>query len=190
MEITRNEKTISVASNYNPTLPGDAKKLGGKWNPGEKVWTFDIRDENRVEALYRNIYGEWDTENEVTNLVNVKITATDDISKYCSGIFFGGRQLARATGRDSGATLGQGVILLSGIATSGGSINNWQTCINKNSVFEVKDIPLTQVEKEDLGKVWKIEILGDIDIDKMKLETEKTELLKRLNEINELLKEN
>lgn len=186
MKITRTEKTISVTTPYNPDLPHLARDLGGSWNPSKKCWRFDIRDEERVKELYMQIYGEWDSDDETpADAVTVRVT-TDDISTLHGGIFFAGRQVARATGRDSGATLGKGVILLDGQFTSCGSMKNWRTGADYETIFELRDVPLTMVNKESDNSDWKkIEVLGDVN--HAALSEERERLLKRIVEIEAIL---
>lgn len=187
MNVQRNEKQISIVSEYNPDLPSKAKKLGGKWSPSTKSWIFDIRDESRVADLYRSIYGEWDNDDDIpADAVTARVTITTDISEYHSGIFFAGRQVARATGRDSGAKLGAGIIVLGGNFDSGGSVKNWRTCAKEGTIFEIRDVPLCKVEEEMEKEEWKIEILGNVD--KAALMAEKERLLARIQEIDLLIK--
>lgn len=49
-------------------------------------------------------------------------------------------------GRDSGARLGECVILLDGDISSGGSRVNWTTTVDIDSVIEIKDMTSEQVE--------------------------------------------
>ena len=122
MNVIRTDSVLLVESHFNPKLPARAKKLGGRWDPDSKAWVFDPRDENRVAELYQSIYGYWDTEGEPpSDAVTVQITANYEISKLRTGIFFLGRLIAMASGRDSGAGLGPGIILDNGSVTSGGS---------------------------------------------------------------------
>ena len=189
MEIERTEKQISVASPYNPDLPSSARKLGGKWDGSTKLWTFDIRDEARVEELYRNIYGEWDSDIDIP-ICTVKVTATSEIYEGRGGIFICGRQVARATGRDSGARLGTGVVILKGIgAVSGGSVKNWATIIREDSIFEIRDVPVEMAKKEmdNPDPDYTVEIVGDTNIDKELLIAEKAKLLTRIEEIDNIL---
>lgn len=185
IEVIRSEKNICVGSPYNPYLPSRAKKIGGKWNPTGKCWSFDIRDEARVEELYRSIYGQWDSE-VAADAVTVRVTVATDLSEWHSGIFFAGRQVARATGRDSGARLGDGVVILQGGFGSGGSVKNWTTRCSEGTVFEIKDIPLIKVEEERGCSNWSsIEVLGDVDT--AALEQERERLLARIAEIDAIL---
>jgi len=187
MKIIRTENQIKVETPYNPDLPAKARNLGGKWDGAGKAWIFDIRDEERVEDLYRNIYGEWDSEGKASaDAVTVRVKILNELAEYNSGLFFGGRQIARATGRDSGAKLGCGVIVLEGGFSSGGSVKNWKTTAKEGTVFEIRDIPLCKVEEEKGNAYFEIEIIGDVD--KAALQAEKERLLKRLAEIEDLLK--
>lgn len=191
MKVERTESKICVSSPYNPDLPKPARALGGKWNPTKNAWCFDRRDESRVEELYRRIYGEWDT-NDVppADAVTCRVKLLKDIRVVHGGIFFAGRQIARATGRDSGATLASGVILIAGKGfASGGSVKNWATTGEEGTVFELRDVPLSKVkeemENEDNAERYEITILGDVDT--AALETEKQRLLARIAEIDAIL---
>lgn len=186
MKVIRDENQVLVQSPYNPDLPSRAKNLGGKWQPSDKAWAFDIRDEERVAELYRSIYGEWDSNGAIPDAVTAKVTVLADYGEYHQGLFFAGRQLARATGRDSGAKLGPGVIVLKGNFDSGGSAKNWSTRVLKGTVFEIRDAPLCKVKEEMKNTdLYKIEILGDVD--KAALMAEKEKLMARIAEIDELL---
>ena len=157
MKITKTETKISVQSPYNPDLLTPAKRLGGKWTG--TCWEFDIRDEARVKALYLKIYGEWD---EDIQKVDIQVVLIDDICKWHSGIFCAGRQVAYATGRDSGATLGDGVVVTEGDGfTSGGSVKNWTTRGIEDTVFELRDVPLSMAQKEvdNPSNDWTVNIL-------------------------------
>lgn len=191
MKIERTESHICVTSPYNPDLPKPAKKLGGKWNPAKSAWCFDRRDESRVEELYRSIYGEWDTNNApAADAVTCRVKILEKVWAGQRGIYFAGRQIARATGRDSGATLGNGVIVLAGRGfDSGGSVKNWTTVGYEETEFELRDVPLSKVkeemENEDNADIYEITILGDID--SAALQAEKECLLARIVEIDAIL---
>lgn len=57
-------------------------------------------------------------------------------------IYLAGRVIAGARGRDSGVTIGNGVVLVSGEIKSGGSVKNWLTVVKSESVFRILDLPL------------------------------------------------
>jgi len=183
--ITVNEKHIQVVSPYNPDFPGKARALGGKWK--SPAWVFDIRDEERVRDLCRDVYGE-DGRMPV-DTVTIRCTATRRRAEGTGGIFLGGRQLAYATGRDSGARLGGGVIVLEGAFNSGGSVKNWVTQCAEGTVFEVRDLPrakLADVEAEDWVTCTVLE--GGVDLEKLRAEREA--LVARLAEVDEIMRAN
>ena len=188
MKIEWTEKEILVRTQYHPALPARARKIGGKWDAHKKMWKFDIRDEGRVEELYRAIYGHWDTDGKpAADAVTVQVEYLDNYYEYCAGIFFGGRQVARATGRDSGAKLGNGVVLLDGKVGSGGSRKNWKTYIDAGTIVEIKDIPMAAVQAEidNNDGEYEITIIGDINVSA--LTEEKNRLLARIAEIDTIL---
>lgn len=189
MKVTRTEHQIQVNSPYNPDLPAAARKIGGKWHSGNKIWIFDIRDEGRVEALYRGIYGEWPSNNgdsAPSETVTARVTVNSIWSAYNAGLFLFGRQIARATGRDSGARMGDGIVVLEGEGFySGGSMKNWRTFCSKGTIFEVRDIPKLAYEK-CVFEEGTIEIV-DENINRNALLEEREALMKRLSEIDQIL---
>ena len=182
---TKNGK-LTAYSPYNPDLPGPAKKLGGKWSPADKAWTFDPRDEARVRELYRSIYG---TDGTVAtgDLVTVKATVKEDWLEHTGGLFLYGRQVARATGRDSGARLADGVIVVQGKGFgSCGSMKNWKTIGSAGTVFELRDVPRAAVQNN--GCPSEVEaVVVERGIDRAALKAEKDALMARIAEIDSLL---
>lgn len=135
--ITTSGGETRVISPWNGRFVEAARDLGGRWR-GE-AWCFDARDEERVRALCMDAYGTDGTRDERCTL---RVTAPEDGLSECRGpITVHGRVLARAFGRDSGAKLGDGVILLAGGVTSGGSTKNWNTKILGNTILLVRDFP-------------------------------------------------
>lgn len=191
VEVTKTETQISVSSPYTPDLPARARALGGKWDPAAKAWRFDARLEADVAALYREVYGEWP--GEAADYVTLRVTALNDVQEERGGIFVANRCLARARGRDTGAFLGDGVILRGGRFRSGGSRNYWATIMPRGTTVEVMDVPRPAAEEaldeydgsEDLA----LEILEAAApaIDRAALEEEKARLLARIAEIDALL---
>jgi hypothetical protein len=68
-----------------------------------------------------------------------------------------GRTIAKARGRDSGAKLGDGIILLNGSVDSGGSVKNWTTDVDE-AAFIIKDFPQPATElpevKQAIEEGW------------------------------------
>lgn len=189
---------ISIDSPYNPAFIQRVKTLGGRWSPGERTWTLDERNLESVRAAMRDIYGMDDL--PPANLVSVRVTIGDLKSQYGTfGTIDGdrdavrifGRVIASATGRDTGARVGDGVAFEQGKPDSGGSAKNWRTIIPGNCVFVVYDVPESAVAQK-IG--WKdewgtFEVIRPATIDRAALETEKAALLARLAEIEKLLAE-
>jgi len=139
IEIKTVENQVFVTTPYHPKFPPAARRLGGRWLAQKKVWSFDLRDEERVRELCYDIYG---TDGSKTDLVDVRIVVgEDDWKAYNGGLYFAGRKIASAYGRDSGALLGEGVVLLSGSIKSGGSRKYWTSLATAGSIFEVRDVP-------------------------------------------------
>jgi hypothetical protein len=176
---------IKAFSPYHPTLIDRAKALNGKWDSEEKCWKFDYRDESRVRALYKKIYG---TDGIDKDLVTLRIrTRSKIVSEDQQAIFLGGREIARATSKHSGAKLGEGIIVLDGVFKSGGSAQYWKTESSDIVEFEIRDLPKIAAleligEKKDKGDRSIFETIEIIEyepangIDEFKIEFNRDEL--------------
>ena len=185
VKIEKKDGKIFVESPYSPELPEAAKRLGGKWDGSR--WVFDGRDIDRVKSLYLDLYGE----DGVTKpeLVTVRVTCLEDWeSEYGTGLFLFGRMVARGFGRDSGAKLGDGVILLNGELDTGGSRKYWYTIAMEGTVLEIRDVPARIVNDKNIPDDLKWEIIGEPEgPSKAALLEERQKLIDRINEIDELL---
>jgi hypothetical protein len=139
---------IVVYSPYHPDFAPRAKLLGGKFAKSQSgpYWHFDPRDEARVRDLCREIYGT-DGSDPAGDLVTIRATLNylyrDDPALYIAG-----RQVARVLGRDSGARLAEGVVLVSGRLSSGGSARYYHLTAQRGTVIEIRDLPRAAVERE------------------------------------------
>ena len=101
-----------------------------------------------------------------------------------------GRSVAIAKGRDSGANLADGVILLKGAFTSGGSVANWTTVTTDGALVLIRDFPRpvaqSFIDQTKPGEKPWIRIIEEA-VDKARLMEEKERLLKRLEELEVLL---
>lgn len=144
------KKVVRLQSPYHRDLPDQAKALGGKFDPREKAWLFDPRDERRVREMARKIYG---TDGEgVTKTVTIRLDLDKYGDKYgdAAEIWFGGRMVAARKYRDSEVRLGDGVIIASGgFPSSGGSAKHPRLSPKSGTVLEVRDVPETLVPQED-----------------------------------------
>ena len=190
ISITRSGSDISVASPFHPAFVSRAKELGGKWDAAAKVWTFDSRDEGDVRALCRAVYGTDGSPD--TKLVDLRITFKSGARAGQRAVYVCGREIARAWGRDSGAKLGDGVKLVQGRITSGGSMKNWATVVDAGSIFIVRDVPEAKARAEAEAcntDEFSIEVLPSAPaaVDVSALQAEREKLVARLAEIDAIL---
>lgn len=174
---------ILIASPYNKEFVSEAKQLGGKWRSDEKAWAFPLTRADAVRDLCARIYGSAPSAPGERG-VTVRITAKRDLYELCAPVLFAGRGVVRATGRDSGARPGEGCAIISGRVTSGGSVKNWQTCVDEGAVVEIENMdPAAAVETDD----WSVEIAGSTVLDRDALLEERAKLAARLAEIDKML---
>lgn len=190
ISITRNGSDISVASPFHPAFVHRAKELGGKWDAAAKVWAFDARDEDDVRALCREVYGTDGSSD--TKLIDLRITFKSGARAGQRAVYVCGREIARAWGRDSGAKLGEGIKLVEGRITSGGSSKNWATVVDAGSVFIVRDVPEAKARAEAEAcntDEFSIEILTSAPaaVDVSALQAEREKLVARMAEIDAIL---
>lgn len=179
--------TISVKSPYNSKFVEAAHKLNGKFDRG--TWAFDARDAQRVRDLCFQIYGD---DGVRKDQVTLRIEWLKGTGATCDSLQAHGRTIARASGRDSGAKLGEDVVLLEGAFTSGGSMKNWSTDVSTGTIVLVRDFPraaaLELVAKESAYRKYSIEEEAPI-VDREALMAERQKLQLRIVEINTLLGE-
>lgn len=184
---TKGNRT-SLYTPYHPKLPSRAKKLGGKFDSGEKAWVFDARDEARVRQLALDIYGTDGTDTEIAT-VRIQVGNEEWVSARNQGLFLGGQLLAKAKHRDSGARPEEGVVVLEGRLGSGGSMANPVTIAEPHTVLEVRDVPRGAAERmieavEKTPAVDSAEIVDDQQASRAALEAERERLVARLAEID------
>ena len=114
---------------YNSWLVAQCRKLGGKWDADQKAWIFSSIVGDKVDELDVR----WNEK-----ITTVEITAKKDLTAGKDSVEFCGYPIARATGRDSGAHLTDGVSLIQGMITSSGSMKNWNTFVKAGTVFRLK----------------------------------------------------
>ena len=145
-----------------------------------------------VREIMRNVYGYDDTDTDIQT-VTLRIVFLENQSAYHDGIRMFGKTIATAYSRDSGAKLGADVALIKGSICSGGSVKNWNTEIDRDTVINLYNVPVTMYEKEKDSynpEEIKIEVVEDEETggaDTDRLREEKERLLKRIAEIDELL---
>jgi hypothetical protein len=194
IRIVRTTNQIQIASPYSPDLPKRARTLSGKWDSTKHVWFFPLAAEPQVRDLYMDVYGTWD--DMPADTVTLRCTYHDDQDlsyyKQHESLTLGGRVIATAYGRDSGARTADGVIVIEGKFGSGGSVKNWCTMVRSGTTFRVLDVPRPKAEALVANPEWcsKIEIEqpeAPPAIDRDALIAERTRLAARLAEIDALL---
>jgi hypothetical protein len=194
IKIEKTENKLETYTPYHKDFVSGAKRLGGKWQSSAKCWTFDRRDETAVINLISNVYGY--TGDNGGERVTVRISTTKEgyfRSDARESLRLGPVSIARAYGRDSGATMADNVVVIKGDGfISDGSRKNWHVCTEKETVFEIRDLPRGTADKiieaaKDEPYIASAEIV-DQSVDKDALMAEKENLLKRLTEIENLLK--
>lgn len=146
---------ITVVSPYNSIFVAEARRLGGKFQKDQ--WCFDARDESAVrEACYR-CYGD---DGIRLHQVDIRITASKCLFADKAPISIFGRTVARAFGRDSGAKVGDGVVIEAGGFSSGGSAKNWGTRAEAGTTLILRDIS-AQLVKEYSGDDLVIEVIAE-----------------------------
>ena len=201
IRIEKENGRLEIYTPYNREFVDAIKMIGSaRWDASKKCWTVTEDYLQDVRDILLDVYGCDDQ--EVTNTVTVRIEFEDDFEIRCCGVRIGNQRVAYATGRDSGATVGENAHMLEGKIGSGGSRAQWTTTVEKGSVFEVKDVMKPLLDKDMETGRWvvldgqnnrqvipaKVTILEE-KIDKDALKKEKERLEARLAEINELLKE-
>ena len=187
VKIEKKDGKVWGESPYLPEFPEAARRLGGKWNGTH--WVFDERDFDRVKELYLKFYGE-DGFTPVKP-VTVRVMCLDDwFSEYRTGLFLFGRMIARGFCRDSGAKLGDDVVLLNGDIDTGGSRKHWYTVARKGSVFEIRGVPLSFMEKkEGVPEALEVSVVEETKgPSREELLKEQQTLMDRINEIDKILK--
>ncbi|KAA6329769.1 hypothetical protein EZS27_021455 [termite gut metagenome] len=143
---------VKVTSPFNGNFVKKAKNYQGKWK--SEAWWFSVNQIEYVRKAMIEIYGLTGEESyETCTLIVEGFSA----SEMLSPVSLFNRTIAAAHGRDDGAKLGEGIILLEGEVTSGGSVKNWKTCV-ENATFEILDFPIPALElpevKEAIAKGW------------------------------------
>ncbi len=189
MKIEVKNGVANVYTPYNPDFVKKIKGIGGaKWNSSEKCWSIPETAVEAAREIMTDVYGYSDTKENET--ISLKVTFNESISEWRDDVVLFGKVLAHAYGRDSGARVGDDVAYISGGATSGGSVKNWNSVVKKGSVAILSNVNKAVYEKSknDYNDDIIIEVL-ETKSSKQQLLEEKERLLKRIAEINKLLQE-
>mgnify|MGYP000042066791 FL=1 len=184
-----NEKAY-VYTPFNKNFAKKMRAMNGTWNGS--AWVVNTMFVSAVREIMRNVYGYDDTDTDIQT-VTLRIVFLENQSAYHDGIRMFGKTIATAYSRDSGAKLGADVALIKGSICSGGSVKNWNTEIDRDTVINLYNVQVIMYEKEKDSynpEEIKIEVVEDEETggaDTDRLREEKERLLKRIAEIDELL---
>ena len=191
IKLTEKNGRISVETPYNAEFVREMKSNIGsrKWNAESKTWNVSADDKDALLKILNDIFGYSEDQGGKTCTVENKFNKEDYADK--GAIMIAGIVIAKAYGRDSGATVADAVTVLDGGFTSGGSRANWETKVKEGTVIRVKDFPEWALDGNlkaniDIDDI-EIKKVSESKFDREKLLEEKENLLKRLAEIEELL---
>lgn len=177
-----------ISSPYNADFVTRIKKCGGRWDSAKRVWAINAEALEAARTAMMDVYGETD-EAPSGELVTLVIKFAEGCeSKSRQPLTVAGRVIARAFGRDSGATLGEDVAFVAGGPDSGGSNAHWLVTVAPGSICELYNVPLTKADEVIADPPNGMEItIKSAKIDAAALKDERDKLLARLAEINKLL---
>lgn len=186
MKIEINNGKAKVYTPYNADFVKKIKKIGSaRWDSAERCWAIPENAVNSCREIMQSVYGETDISS--INKVDIRITFIEEYSEYCKAVTMFGKTIARAYGRDSGATVGDDAAFVKGEPNSGGSCKNWKTIIPEGCVVDVHGVPENMLSDYD-SKYVRVEIKESV-VNKTELIEERDRLMKRIEEINALLRE-
>lgn len=181
--------TAYIASPYNPDFVSRIKNCGGRWDTETRTWKISEQALDDARQIMQDVYGETD-QPFAGSTVTLCIKTTDSIWETRKPIVVAGRVVASAFGRDSGARVGDGIAFIEGGPKSGGSVKNWQTCLDAGCVIKIYNVPAAKAQEvvenpPYSGMVCAIE--QPETIDRAALVAEREKLLARIAEIDRIL---
>lgn len=188
IKVTQNEDISLIDSPYNGDFVSAIKKIGGaKWDKTKKVWKVPTESLPAVREIMRRIYGE-DDQTQTIERINLRLIVSKELSVLHGDVILLGRVLSHASGRDSGSIPGSGVSYIEGRPSSGGSVKNWCSCVEPNSIIYLSNVPKNLVDNVDLPDGVKIEIELQEPDDITSLSKERANLIARIAEIDRIIK--
>jgi hypothetical protein len=149
-EVQSGSDVYAIKTDYNADFCDSAKKLGARWDSDDKSWVFPgfVSDEaEELDAIYNS------------ERVAVEILINEDL--YEQGVNkIMGIPISKSSGRDSGAIICEGVALIAGCMTSGGSIRNWYNVIREKTVIRLEmPVELVRLHQESGCEKFTINII-------------------------------
>lgn len=192
MRVRTEEKDgkLLIFSPYNKNFINQIHNIGSaKWNGSNKYWTVNLDSKSEVLSILTDVYGE--NGEKPVETCTITIEAKDVVEKEHDDVSFLGISLAKASSRDSGATVASdNVDLIKGDIDSGGSAKHWYTWIDKRTQFKIHNFSTALLEKAKNDENFELISIQKDGIDVEGLKKRKEELLKEISKIDTILKEN
>ena len=173
---------------YNSEFVKAIKGIGGaRWNRDKRAWSIPVESVDVAREIMQRVYGESDV--TTGKKVTIRIKAKESMDAWHDGIYAFGVSLAHASGRDSGARVGENAMLVEGSIDSNGSMKNWTTYVAEGTIFQIT-IPESKLEacREEEAEWWEITVLQQgKEEKKTSLIQEREKLLNRVKEIEKEL---
>lgn len=177
MEIVRTEGKIKVQSEYNTDFIKKAKQIQGKWDA--PYWVFPEKVADRLDEILIDVYGEGF---QKVPKVEIEIDL-DTFGKDGDDLTYKGLTIATRRYRDASVILKYDAYVTEGnFSSRGGSTKYPEVTWAKGTKVRVS-VPETLTEELPQGVT-----LVQEKSEEQKLREEKERLLKRIAEIDELLK--
>lgn len=139
--------TIKVITPYNPAFISDLKKTFGSRRWDKNGWILPSQNIDEVRSMMRKHYG---CDDRMTPMATVEVEAKQDIRATCNPVMAYGRVVARASGRDSGAFVGEYVTMEpEGDIYSAGTTKYWETVVKKGTRFKILHVVDNLIEPEN-----------------------------------------
>lgn len=176
VEVT--EGAIEVKSPYCEEFVDFAHMRGGAWSDSKEIWMFDKRDEFAVRTALNDIYGTDDYES--CEKVDLRFDFYGIYRRKSNWQLFAcGRWFVRNKWDD--VKLANNAVVIEGdLYSKGNKVKG-----DEGTIIELRAIPKRAAEKFKKEYPEHVEIIGGLDIQKLK--DEKKEILKRVVDIEETI---
>lgn len=134
--------TIRIYAPYNPKLNTEYMKYHSIFDRTDKCWVSDYRNRRFIEDALIEEYGTFDTDNE--KITSLKCTAIEEIQERGAHIFISGMLVVFWSGEQGNMAYPNKNVVF--IEKPPVVTRNW-VCIEKGSLFEIRDLPQSIANK-------------------------------------------
>ncbi|MFI9194246.1 hypothetical protein ACIG0A_33710 [Streptomyces californicus] len=178
-------RRVAVSTPYSDDFRAGAVDLGGEWDAADRVWVFDVRDEERVRGLLREVFGVDGSPESAQDVVTVRVRLADHVVGG-DRAEFAGREIAVRRGRDQRVRFARGVVLIEGqLPAGGGSTKYPEIAAGDDVVVEIRDVPRGALEIEAADSYEIVPDQRPVDLEALR--AERVRLLARIADIDALL---